>query len=110
MKRQTKQRLAVAAAMVMLTSLTACSGEAQGPGPAEDISLRMLTWTTNPDQLAVFEEVANAFMAEHPEVVEISFESTAAADMPTVLTTQLRAGDPPDISWLAIEDSRYFIG
>lgn len=95
---------AVATATLLAACATGDSGADDGP-----VSLRMLTWTSNPDQLAVFQEIADEFMAENPNVENIKFETVAAADMPTVISTQLLAGSPPDISWLGIEDSRYFI-
>lgn len=106
-RRFARAAVATVAASALLAGCAAAdSGGGSNEGP---VSLRMLTWTSNPDQLAVFEELADEFMAENPNVTAINFESVTAADMPTVITTQLLAGDPPDISWLGIDDSRYFI-
>lgn len=99
-----------AAAAIAATAMLAACGTGTTDGSSDGpVSLRLLTWTSNPDQLALFEEIADDFMAENTNVDKIEFESVSAADMPTVLTTQLLSGSPPDISWMAIEDSRYFI-
>jgi multiple sugar transport system substrate-binding protein len=107
--RNTKIGGAAVAAIASTAMLAGCTSGGTDSGSDGPISLRMLTWTSNPDQLAVFQELADEFMADNPNVTKIDFESVTAADMPTVITTQLLAGDPPDISWLAIDDSRYFM-
>ncbi|WP_152354700.1 ABC transporter substrate-binding protein [Brachybacterium subflavum] len=73
------------------------------------IALRMTMWSSNPDQLALFDEIADAFIAEHDEVTSIDFESLALDQLDMVLTTGMTAGDPPDLTWLPVESSLEYI-
>jgi multiple sugar transport system substrate-binding protein len=103
-KKVWQSAVAAIAVAGMLAGCTGAPSDASGK-----ISLRVLTWTANPDQLDVFNGIAADFMAANPDVVNVEFESVPAANLPTVLATQLSAGSPPDVSWLGIEDSKQFI-
>lgn len=76
---------------------------------SEGITLRMTMWSSNPDQLALFREIADDFLAEHEEVSGIEFESLTLDQLDMVLTTGMTAGDPPDLTWLPVESSREYI-
>jgi len=78
------------------------------PG-SEGITLRMTMWSSNPDHLALFQEIADDFLAEHEEVSGIEFESLSLDQLDMVLTTGMTAGDPPDLTWLPVESSREYI-
>lgn len=75
----------------------------------EGITLRMTMWSSNPDQLGLFREIADDFLAEHEEVSGIEFESLTLDQLDMVLTTGMTAGDPPDLTWLPVESSREYI-
>jgi multiple sugar transport system substrate-binding protein len=107
MMAKKKLWLTAMATVAIASTLAACSGTPSDTGGK--VSLRVLTWTANPDQLKIFNSIADDFMAANPDVSSVEFESVPAADLPTVLTTQLSAGSPPDVSWLGIEDSKQFI-
>ena len=78
------------------------------PG-SEGITLRMTMWSSNPDHLALFQEIADDFLAEHEEVSGIEFESLGLDQLDMVLTTGMTAGDPPDLTWLPVESSLEYI-
>lgn len=104
-------RVRVAGALALAASLTAglaaCSSSA--PEAAEDVSLRVIVYTANPDQLALLDRLAEGFMSENPEVTEVKFESIAAADLDTKLTAELQTTDAPDASWMTVVNSRRYI-
>ncbi|NEL74580.1 MAG: extracellular solute-binding protein, partial [Xanthomonas perforans] len=56
--------------------------------------------TSNEDQLALFDEIADAYIADHPEVESITFDPLDFDSYTTTLTTQLAGGNPPDMAWL----------
>ena len=88
-------------AAVALT-LAGCSGtpnEAEAPdGPVE---LRMTVWTADETQLAMFQEIADAYIEENPDLVsEVTFEPIPFEEYTTSLTTQLAGGNAPDLAWI----------
>ncbi|MFB4284296.1 ABC transporter substrate-binding protein [Nonomuraea sp. MTCD27] len=87
--------------------LSACSsgedGSGAGSGP---VSLRMVLWSSNADQLAMFKEMGKQFAAANPTLVkDVQVTPTAAGESyRTVLTTQIGGGDAPDVGWLGSGD------
>lgn len=98
----------VAAATITAAAvvLAACSGggddDPDGSGaPSEPVDLRMTMWSGNEDHHAIFEEIADAYIAEHPDQVgSIEFDGITEPGqyVPTV-TTQIAGGESPDLMW-----------
>ena len=82
--------------------LSGCSGSSQGTAtPDEPVDLRMTVWTADESQLALFQEIADAYVADNPELVaSVTFEPIPFADYTTTLTTQLAGGNAPDLGWI----------
>lgn len=82
--------------------LAGCSGSPEGSEtPDEPVDLRMTVWTADETQLALFQEIADEYVAENPETVsEITFEPIPFEDYTTTLTTQLAGGNAPDLGWV----------
>lgn len=100
-----RRRTALVAAAGIAASalvLASCSGSpAATETPDEPVSLRMTVWTADETQLAQFQEIADAYVAENPELVsDITFETLPFADYTTSLTTQLAGGNAPDLGWI----------
>ncbi|MDX3003118.1 sugar ABC transporter substrate-binding protein [Kribbella solani] len=89
-------------AAVTLTAACGASGTSGGGAAAgsTDVKLRMTVWTSNEDQLKLFNSIGDAYKAEHPEVTSITFESLPFADYNTTLTTQIAGGNAPDLAWM----------
>ena len=94
------------AAAIGLTA-AGCSADSTGsddtsstPAAAGSVDLRMTVWTSNEDQLALFDSIAESYRAEHPEIGSITFESLPFADYNTTLTTQIAGGNAPDLAWM----------
>lgn len=88
----------IAVVLAAVLALAAC-GE---PGPANDgpVSLRMTVWTSNEAHLKLFNDIASAYKAEHPEVTEIKFDPIPFDGYITTLTTQIAGGNGPDLAWV----------
>jgi multiple sugar transport system substrate-binding protein len=105
-----RARLLIAAALsaVALAS-TACSG---GAGDDTNIALRMTVWTTDKNQLALFDSIAAEYRKAHPEVASVKFDvvpgDTSAYS--AALTTQMSGGNPPDLAWILERDAPDFVG
>jgi multiple sugar transport system substrate-binding protein len=89
----------IAAAALVLTG---CSGSPEaGATPDEPVDLRMTVWTADETQLALFQEIADAYVEENPELVaSVTFEPIPFEDYTTTLTTQLAGGNAPDLGWI----------
>lgn len=104
-KAHRRARLAVGAgiAAVALT-LAGCSNGSPEPGaetPSEPVDLRMTVWTADESQLALFQEIADDYVAANPELVSsVSFESIPFDDYTTSLTTQIAGNNAPDLAWI----------
>ncbi|PUB31986.1 carbohydrate ABC transporter substrate-binding protein (CUT1 family) [Promicromonospora sp. AC04] len=96
----------IAAVLGTALALTACAsggGSAVGEPetPSDPVDLRMTVWTADETQLAMFQEIADAYVAENPELVSgVTFETIPFEDYTTSLTTQLAGGNAPDLAWI----------
>ncbi|TDO45184.1 multiple sugar transport system substrate-binding protein [Kribbella sp. VKM Ac-2571] len=99
----TARKVLGALALTTAAALTAACGAsdtgAEG-SKATDVKLRMTVWTSNEDQLKLFNAIGDAYRADHPEVSSITFESLPFADYNTTLTTQIAGGNAPDLAWM----------
>lgn len=111
MRSSTRIPLAVAA-LATASLAVACSG---GSAPdndssgADDVDLRMTIWSANPDHVAVFESLGAEFAEQNPRVASVKIESFNLDELDTLVTTQISAGDAPDVSWLPVESSAEYI-
>ncbi|WP_154794134.1 ABC transporter substrate-binding protein [Occultella kanbiaonis] len=93
------------------TALAACSDGDAGDEPADGpVDLRMTVWTASEDHLALFQEIADAYIADHPdEVSSVTFETIPFEDYTTNLTTQLAGGNAPDLAWIFESNAPEFV-
>lgn len=107
---------ALALLMIGAGTLTACSssgGDEVGTAePAADgpVDLRMTVWTADESQLALFDEIAAAYVEENPDLVSsVTFETVPFEDYTTTLTTQLAGGNTPDLAWIFESNAPEFV-
>jgi len=110
MRSSTRVPLAVAAvaAASMVVACSAASPDADTSG-ADDVALRMTIWSANPDHVAAFQTLGDKFAEQSPRVKSVKIESFNLAELDTLVTTQIAAGDAPDVSWLPVESSAEYI-
>ncbi len=85
-------------AALLLLGVTACGGGGASDGPAE---LRMTIWSANEAHVKLFDEIAAAYVAAHPDKVsKVTFDPLPFENYTTTLTTQLAGGKGPDLAWL----------
>ncbi|MGW7291899.1 ABC transporter substrate-binding protein [Streptomyces xiamenensis] len=99
MNRTGKVMGTVALTTVLALSAAACGGTGSDSSD-KAVELRMTVWTSDKAQLALFDSIAAAYRADHPEVAKITFESLPFADYNTTLTTQIAGGNAPDLAWM----------
>ena len=68
----------VGLAALATTIAVVAAGCSSSPGatvattaPPNSVDLRMTVWTSNEDQLALFDSIAEEYQADHPEIKEI---------------------------------------
>jgi len=111
-----RRRAAGAAALAAVAlALTACSGASDAPvgepgTPSEPVELRMTVWTADEAQLALFDEIADEYVAANPDLVSgVTFETIPFEDYTTKLTTQLAGGNAPDLAWVFESNAPEFV-
>src|SRR5690606_18462998 len=106
----------IAAVALVLAGCSGSTGETETPDapvgqrmtlwtadepPDEPVELRMAVWTADETQLALFQEIADEYVEENPDLVsKVTFEPIPFEDYTTTLTTQLAGGNAPDLGWI----------
>lgn len=92
-RQSTLKHLAIATGLAVMTV---------GPALAQDgpVNLRFAVWTGNEAHLDLFNSIAADFIAQHPNVGEITFETLPFDGYTTSLTTQIAGGNAPDLAWI----------
>lgn len=104
-----------AAALGTALVLAACGGGSDAPvgepeAPSEPVDLRMTVWTADETQLGLFQDIADDYVAENPELVSsVTFETIPFEDYTTALTTQLAGGNAPDLAWIFESNAPEFV-
>ncbi|MEU5552959.1 MULTISPECIES: ABC transporter substrate-binding protein [unclassified Micromonospora] len=88
----------VATALTGVLAMSACGGgETQDSGPA---TLRVTVWSANEAHLALFNEIADEYRQNNPDVTQITFDPLPFDTYTTALTTQIAGGNAPDLAWV----------
>jgi multiple sugar transport system substrate-binding protein len=107
MKKRTK--IPIAGASLVALALGACAPAApeptsSAPGPAttyeEPVDLTMTVWTDNETVIGVYQELADRFREDNPELGELTIVTIPFADYVAQLTIQLSGGNSPDLGWI----------
>jgi len=110
--RWTRVPLAIAA-VATASLVVSCSGAGTETGTdtsgADEVNLRMTIWSADPDHVEIFDSLGKEFAEQHPRVSSVKIESFNLAELDTLVTTQISAGDAPDVSWLPVESSAEYI-
>lgn len=97
----------IALGLAGLLAMAACGqAEESSAGP---VSLRMTVWTSNEAHLNLFNEIAAAYKADHPDVTEIKFDPIPFESYTTTLTTQIAGGNGPDLAWILESSAPDFV-
>jgi len=93
--------------MLMVGVLAACTTPAEPTGP---VDLTVTVWTANEDHLALFEEIADAYVAEHGDAVSsVTFEPIPFDSYTSTLTTRVAGNDSPDLAWVLESSAPEFL-
>ncbi len=112
-----RSRAAIVGAITGVIALTAaCTSNggsddgADPETPADPVDLRMTVWSANEGHHEVFNEIADAYIEENPELVSsITFDAFAFEEYINALTTQIAGGDAPDLAWVMESYASQFV-
>lgn len=89
--------------LLALFSMTVVSAQDQ------PVNLRFTLWiAADSPQVALFNELAAEYTADHPNVT-VTFESIPFADYQSVVTLQLAGSNPPDAGWIVEGAARSWV-
>lgn len=101
---------ATAAAALGLTTTACGNSNGGGDSPVGPVELRMTVWTADESHLALFQEIADAYVEENPDTVSaVTFETIPFDDYTSTLTTQLSGGNAPDLAWIFESSAPEFV-
>lgn len=107
-KRGGERQLVIAGLVVAGLALAGCTsdpGDSDGP-----VDLRVTLWSANEAHHAVFNEIADEYIAAHPDQVSsVTFDAYPLDEYPQALVTQVSGGEAPDIAWALNSNSREYI-
>ncbi len=112
MVRRSRPISALIAVLTMALAVVACGAcsaksDSSSSGP---VALRMATWTPDPKQLALFKQIGDEYVAEHPDKVSsITFDTLSGDDYVQALSTQIAGGDVPDMAWVQENSALEFV-
>lgn len=88
----------------------AAGATAEPATPAEPVDLRMTIWSANEAHLALFDEIADEYVAANPDLVSsVTFETLPFDEYTTALTTQVAGGNAPDLAWILESTAPEFV-
>lgn len=97
------QRAAIAALAVGALALTGCAtGDGADPTPTYDspVDMTMTLWTADETIIAKFQQLADEFREDNPELGELTIETIPFADYNAQLSIRLSGGEAPDLGWI----------
>lgn len=119
MTRLTRTHWPMAGVLAVALVATACAPGSGGDTAADDegnsssggdsSTLRVTVWTGNDEHLALFDEIADSFVADHDTVEEVTFEVLPFDNYTDALTVQLAGGNPPDLGWILERNAPGFV-
>ena len=98
---------ALASAAVVAGALVGCATPAEPEGP---VDLRVALWSANEAHHAVFNEIADEYIAAHPDqVASVTFDAYPLDEYTQALVTQVSGGEAPDLAWVLNSNAREYI-
>lgn len=99
---------------LLLLALVAFPVMAQGgaestAAPTGPVSIKIATWTSNPDQIALLNSFVDEFAAKEGIEIDAQFESIEFGEYNTKLSLELQGSEAPDVFWVLETSAPAFI-
>ena len=80
-----------------------------GAAPTGPVDIKIATWTSNPDQLALLGSFVDEFAAKEGIEINAEFESIEFGEYNTKLSLELQGSEAPDVFWVLETSAPAFI-
>ena len=80
-----------------------------GATPTGPVDIKIATWTSNPDQLALLGSFVDEFAAKEGIEINAEFESIEFGEYNTKLSLELQGSEAPDVFWVLETSAPSFI-
>ena len=99
--------------LLLVLALAAFPAMAQGGGekaaPSGPVEIKIATWTSNPDQIALLNSFVEEFAAKEGIEISAEFESIEFGEYNTRLSLELQGTEAPDVFWVLETSAPAFI-
>ena len=96
--------MALIAVPVMAQGSQESGGASTGP-----VEIKIATWTSNPDQIALLNSFVDEFAAKEGIEINAEFESIEFGEYNTKLSLELQGSEAPDVFWVLETSAPAFI-
>ena len=105
---RTRRMALVATSVLAVASLAACASTPAEPD--EPVDLTVAVWSANEAHLALFQEIGDKYVADHPDSVSsVTFETIPFDSYTSTLTTRIASNDAPDLAWVLESSALEFV-
>ena len=94
------QHAAIAALTLAALALAGCTAAPAETEDAEPVDLTMTVWTADEAIIATFQELADEFREDNPELGDLTIETIPFAEYDAQLSIRLSGGEAPDLGWI----------
>ncbi len=84
-------------------------GAQESASSSSPVEIKIATWTSNPDQLALLGSFVDEFAAKEGVEINATFESITFDEYNTLLSLELQGSEAPDIFWVLETSAPAFI-
>ena len=97
-------------ALVLLALPVIAQGSTESSAaPSGPVEIKIATWTSNPDQIALLQSFVDEFAAKEGIEIESEFESIDFGEYNTKLSLELQGSEAPDVFWVLETSAPAFI-
>ena len=111
MRSSLKMRVLCALLALLMLSVPVMAGGSQESGSTSSgpVRIKIATWTSNPDQIALLQSFVDEFAAKEGIEVAAEFESIEFGEYNTKLSLELQGSQAPDVFWVLETSAPAFI-
>ncbi len=111
MKKSLKRAALALLIVLFAVSSVFASGanESSASSPSGPVDIKIATWTSNPDQLALLGSFVDEFAQKEGIEINATFESITFDEYNTLLSLELQGSEAPDVFWILETSAPAFI-
>ena len=95
--------------MLIVPVVAGGSTESKAAASSGPVHIKIATWTSNPDQIALLQSFVDEFAAKEGIEINAEFESIEFGEYNTKLSLELQGSQAPDVFWVLETSAPAFI-